>query len=372
MNCKSTQDIVDGKNWTTIGISARTIALVNKSHVNLKKLESALARVINYYNQFPLIKAWGTGKSASVDGTLRSIYEQNLLAESHIRYGAKGGIAYHHIADHYIALFSSFIPCGVWEAIAIIEGLLRNQSDVKPTKIHGDTQSQSATVFGLGYLFGIDIMPRIRNWKDLTFFRPSKETKYKHIDSLFKDTVDWTLIENNWKDMMQMVLSIQHGKVSPTLVLKRLGTRSRKNQLYLAFRELGRVIRTIFLLEYISDVELRESITAETNKVESFHNLSDWISFASRITVASNDVTEMEKAIRYNTLVTNLIILQNVIDMSQIIQQLRDEGWVIKKEDLAKLSPYLTEHIKRFGDYILDLQVFNKDLEKIKTAPVIT
>lgn len=140
---------------------------------------------------------------------------------------------------------------------------------------------------------------------------------------------------------------------------------------YLGFRELGRVIRTIFLLEYISNVELRESITAETNKVEAFHNLSDWASFASRTIVASNDVNEMEKAIRYNTLVTNLIILQNVIDISQILQHLRDEGWIIRKEDLAKLSPYLTEHIKRFGDYILNLLLINENVDKIRASTVI-
>jgi len=248
---------------------------------------------------------------------------------------------------------------------------LRNQSDIKPTKVHGDTQAQSAPVFGLAYLFGISIMPRIRNWKQLIFFRATKDIKYEHIDSLFKDTINWELIENNWQDMIQIVLSIHQSKISSTLVLQRLGTHSRKNQLYLGFRELGRVIRTLFLLEYISDVQLRESITAETNKVEAFHNLSDWISFASRIIVASNNINEMEKAIRYNTLVTNLIILQNVIDMSQIIQQLRDEGWVIRKEDLAKLSPYLTEHIRRFGDYILNLGLVNKNIDKIRETTVV-
>jgi len=352
-------------------INAKTISLVNKSHVNLKKLETALARVINYYNGFPLIKVWGTGDKCSTDGTLCSMYEQNLLAETHIRYGAKGGIAYHYIADHYIALFSSLIPCGVWEAIAIIEGLLNNQSEVKPKQIHGDTQAQSTTVFGLGYLFGIRIMPRIRNLKDMIFFRPTKDTKYKHIDSLFTGTIDWKLIEDNWQDMMQLILSIQHGKISATLILKKLGSRSRRNQLYRGFRELGRVIRTIFLLEYISNVELRESITAETNKVEAFHNLSDWISFASRTIVASNNTKEMEKAIRYNTLVANFVILQNVIDISKVIQQLRIEGWEIKKKDLETLSPYLTEHIKRFGDYVLNLSIHNNGLDEIRNTAIV-
>ena len=63
-------------------INARTIASVNQSHVNLKKLNQALAKVVDYYKQFPLIKAWGTGDAAIVDGTLVSIYEQNLLSQN--------------------------------------------------------------------------------------------------------------------------------------------------------------------------------------------------------------------------------------------------------------------------------------------------
>jgi TnpA family transposase len=51
----------------------------------------------------------------------------------------------------------------VWEAIYIIEGLLRNESKVKPETVHADTQGQSFPVFGLAYLLGFELLPRIRN-----------------------------------------------------------------------------------------------------------------------------------------------------------------------------------------------------------------
>jgi len=348
------------------GFSERTIAAVNKSQVNLKKLNVAIARIVDYYKDFPLIKAWGTGETVIVDGTLRQIYHQNLLAETHFRYQAKGSIAYHHISDTYIALFSSLIPCGTWEAIAIIEGLLRNESKMKPNKVHGDTQSASAPVFSIAYFFGIQLMPRIRNWKDLILYKADKRTTFKNIDSLFKGVIDWTLIEAYWQDMMQIVISIQQGKVSSDLILSKLNSRNKSSQLYKAFCELGNVIRTIFLLDFISDPDLRETITAETNKVELFNRLSGWVRFASEVIVASNDTTEMEKAIKYNTLLTNMLILQNVIDMSRLIQQLRSEGWSITFEDLAGLSPYLMEHFKRFGDYFLDLNQSDGNIDKIR------
>ena len=64
----------------------------------------------------------------------------------------------------------------------------------------------------------------------------------------------------------------------------------------------------------------------------------------------------MEKAVKYNDIITNSVILQNIIDMSDIIHQLTQEGAEIREDDIAFLSPYLTEHIKRFGDYFIDMR----------------
>lgn len=146
----------------------RQVAYVHQHHIDEAKLQAANTAIINAYNRFSLPKHWGDGTSAAVDGTKWDIYENNLLAEYHIRYGGYGGIAYYHVSDTYIALFSHFIPCGVWEAIHLLDGLLNNQSDIQPDTVHGDTQAQSATVFALAYLLGIKLMPRIRNWKDLS------------------------------------------------------------------------------------------------------------------------------------------------------------------------------------------------------------
>jgi TnpA family transposase len=337
-------------------VTAHMLSWVNRRHVTPILLDKALTKLINFANTFQIIKAWGTGKACAGDGTIQYIREENLIAEYHIRYGHRGGIAYHHVSDQYIALFSTFIPCGVWEAVEIIEALLKNQSDIKPDTIHADTQGQSTVVFALADLFGIKLMPRIRNWKELTFFRPTKNSKYKHIDSLFSDTIDWDLIETHWADLMQVALSIRAGKMSSSLLLRKLNNYSRKNRLYRAFQELGRAIRTQFLLEYISNVELRETITATTNKVEQYNQLCDWASFGSIELVASNDENEMEKAVKYNDIITNSVILQNIIDMSEIIHQLTQEGADIREDDIGFLSPYLTEHIKRFGDYLIDIR----------------
>lgn len=338
------------------GFSRRQIAWLNLKYVTDETLDKAIVEVINLYNKFELPGYWGSGKSASADGTKWSVYEQNLLSEYHIRYGGYGGIGYYHVSDKYIALFSHFIPCGVHEAVYILDGLLANRSDIQPDTVHGDTQAQSFPVFGLAHLLGINLMPRIRNIKDLVFSRPEPDRTYENIQALFGDSIDWKLIETHLHDMLRVAISIKMGKITASTILRRLGTYSRKNKLYWAFRELGKAVRTAFLLRYIDDVEVRKTIHAATNKSEEFNGFVKWAFFGGEGIIAENVQHEQRKIVRYNQLVANLVILHNVEQMTRVLAELRQDGANISPEVLAGLSPYRTSHINRFGDYTLDLK----------------
>jgi len=333
----------------------RQIAWVNQRHITEDKMDEAVTAVINAYNLFAIPRLWGSGKSASADGTKWDLYEQNLLSEYHIRYGGYGGIGYYHVADSYIALFSHFIPCGVWEAVYILDGLLKNQSDIQPDTLHADTQGQSTPVFALAHLLGIQLMPRIRNWKDLKLYRPEKASRYGHIDSLFTDTVDWDLIRTYLPDMLRVALSIKAGRLSAATILRRLGTYSRQNRLYLAFRELGCVVRTAFLLRYLAEQELRATIQAATNKSEQFNCFLKWVFFGGEGVITENSRDEQRKVIKYNHLVANCLIFHNVCSLTRIVRELQRDGDEVQKDALACISPYLTEHINRFGDYTLNM-----------------
>ncbi len=351
-------------------VSAHQLSYIHRRHINAKKLQAAMTDMINAYYRLSLPKVWGTGKRAAADGCKFETYENNLLSEYHIRYGGYGGIAYHHVSDTYIALFTHFIACGVWEAVYILDGLLKNTSDIQPDTLHADTQGQSVPVFGLSYLLGINLMPRIRNWKDYSFVRPSQDTVYEYIEPLFKGSVDWKLIRTHWQDLMRVALSIKAGKLMPSTLLRKLSSYSRKNKLYQAFRELGLVVRTIFLLQYISDQGLRQQITACTNIVEGLNQFLSWIFFGKEGIITENDPDEQEKRLKYLDVVACAVTLQNAVDISWVVQTLSAEGYRVDREALAAISPYLTRHLKRFGDYVLDLQNIPQPLETAINLPI--
>ena len=346
--------------------TSRSIRGLDRRHVTEDKLNEAITTVINGYNQFPLPKIWGLGKHASADGTKWDLHAENLMSEYHLRYGGYGGIGYYMVSDMYIALFSRFTTCGSWEGHNILDYLVENDSDVMPDTIHADTQGQSAAIFGLAHLLGIQLQPRIRNWKGLHFFRSRPELRYEHIDLLFSKTIDWDLIETMLPEMLRVAVSIGAGRIKPSTILRRLATYSRKSKLYFAFRELGHAVRTGFLLDYLSDIELRRLIQTATNKSERFNQFLQWIAFGGGALASEGIRDEQRKFIKYNHLVANLLIFHNVVTMSNALERLAAEGYALDADLIACSSPYLTGHLNRFGRYALNRDRVPEPLESVR------
>jgi hypothetical protein len=137
---------------------------------------------------------------------------------------------------------------------------------------------------------------------------------YGYGDALFCDPVNWRLIEDRWRDLMRVVISIRESKLSLVTLLRRLRHDSKKNKIYRVFRELGRVVCTMVLLRYISPPSLRRHISK-----------------------------------------ADLVMVNTVIDMSTVINQLQAEGHPLCRADLATMWPYQQDNVRRFGDFAYDL-----------------
>jgi hypothetical protein len=110
-------------------------------------------------------------------------------------------------------------------------------------------------------------------------------------------------------------------------------------------------VRTLFLLRYISDLELRHVIQTATTKSERFNKFVQWVSFGGDSVIAENVRDEQRKFIKYNHLVANLLVFYNMVSMTRAMQKMATDGHLVSDELAASLSPYPTEHINRFGNY---------------------
>jgi hypothetical protein len=75
------------------------------------------------------------------------------------------------------------------------------------------------------------------------------------------------------------------------------------------------------------------------------------VRFGNRGVITDNDPVEQEKAVKFNALLSNCLIFHNTLDIAQAARELQAEGWKVEAEDLAEVSPCLTEKITRFGEY---------------------
>jgi hypothetical protein len=94
-------------------------------------------------------------------------------------------------------------------------------------------------------------------------------------------------------------------------------------------------------------------LSAETTKVESFNDFLDWVSFGGPV-IRSGDPVEQEKQLKYASLVANAIMLSNVADLNGVLSSMAGDGHPVTPELVARLSPYTRQHIRRFGQYVLD------------------
>ncbi|MFE6692071.1 Tn3 family transposase [Streptomyces sp. NPDC057743] len=162
---------------------------------------------------------------------------------------------------------------------------------------------------------------------------------------------NWQLIETEWPTLMWVTLSVKEGSVSSVTLLRRLNNHSRKNQSYKAFREVGRAVRTIVLLRYLSDPVLREQIQRATNKAEAYNGFTKWLHFGSHGYLRSRDPELQEKAIKFLDLVASSVIFSTTVDMTEQLHQMSTAGWTIGAQDLAVISPHRRDNMLRFGDY---------------------
>ena len=155
---------------------------------------------------------------------------------------------------------------------------------------------------------------------------------------------------------MRLILAIKSGRLTASAILSRLNSYSRRNTLYRALQELGRAVRTIYLLHWINDDETRALVTRSTNKVESFHAFAAHLNFGTAGISTTNNPEEQEKRMLYNQLVCNAVMLQNVADQTKALNEMERSGETYSRGDLAFLSPYGTSHLQRFGEYRTEFQ----------------
>ncbi|EEE07280.1 Tn3 family transposase [Burkholderia multivorans] len=323
-------------------------------HIRDETYSQALAELVNAQYVHPFATHWGDGTTSSSDGQR---FRAGGRAEStgHInpKYGAEPGrMFYTHISDQYAPFHQNLVNVGVRDSTYVLDGLLYHESDLHIKEHYTDTNGFTDHVFALMHLLGFRFAPRIRDLDDMKLYVPGSVKDYPALSAMIGDTYNEKHVRKNWDEVLRLATSIRQGTVTASLMLRKLGSYPRQNGLAVALREIGRIERTLFILDWLQDVELRRRVHAGLNKGEARNALARAVFFHRLGEIRDRSFEAQRYRASGLNLVTAAIVLWNTVYLERAIEAMSARGVPADSTLLPFLSPLGWEHINLTGDYV--------------------
>lgn len=340
-------------------ISVHMLRRVLDQFVREETLMAANAEIVNYHHQLPFSSIHGKGTLSSSDAQRFKIRADSLLASYYPRYYGyyeKAIGIYTHVSDQYSVFSTKAISCSPREALYVLDGLLENNTILKIREHTTDTHGYTEIIFALCYLLGFYFMPRIRDLKDQQLYRVEKGVDYGAFSPLLNKSVDMSLIEEQWEPMIRVALSLKRRTAPAHVIVQRLTSSFPSDRLSKAFTNLGRIIKTEYILRYLTDPELRRTIQIQLNKGEYRHKLPRWVFFANQGEFCTGDYEEIMNKASCLSLVSNAILCWNTIKIDGIVEGLRNQEELVDNDALGHISLLPFKHVLPNGTYFIDEQ----------------
>lgn len=335
----------------TPGLTYKQLANVSQWRMYEDAMHKAQAVLVNFHHKLQLSSYWGDGTTSSSDGMRMQLGVSSLHADANPHYGTgKGATIYRFTSDQFSSYYTKIIHTNSRDAIHVLDGLLHHETDLNIEEHYTDTAGYTDQIFGLTHLLGFKFAPRIRDLSDSKLFTIDKASEYPKLEAILRGQINTKVIEENYEDVLRLAHSIREGTVSASLIMGKLGSYSRQNSLATALREMGRIEKTIFILNYISDESLRRKIQRGLNKGEAMNGLARAIFFGKQGELRERTMQhQLQRASALNIII-NAISIWNTLHLTKAVEYQKQTGG-FNEDLLHHMSPLGWEHINLLGEY---------------------
>lgn len=338
------------------GLSYHHLVNVAQWHIGDDNYVAARAAIVNAHHRHPMAAIWDDGTTSSSDGQyFRAAGRAGAGGSVNAKYGIDpGAVLYTHASGHYAPFYTRVISATMSEAPYVLDGLLHHvhQTDLRISEHYTDTAGATDHVFGLFHLLGYRFAPRIKDLKDRKLYTVEKPGTWPLLAPLIGDTVDTAAIVGQWIELMRLKASIETGAVVPSVILRKLAAAGAGNVLSRALRALGRIERTLFTLQWLSDPALRQRSHAGLNKGEASNALRRAVFFHRQGEIRDRTFENQSFRASGLSLITAAIVHWNTVYLDRAVRQLRAQGVAVPDDLLAHVAPLGWEHIALTGDYV--------------------
>jgi len=339
-------------------LSHNQLIWCNKWYLREETLQNAINKLVDFQYYQPLSKYWGDGTLSSSDGQHIpvSVKTKNATAlPKYYGYG-KGLTFYTWTSDQFSQYGSKVVTSTVRDATYVLDAILDNETELQILEHTTDTAGYTELVFALFDLLGMQFSPRIKDLGDQKLYYFDKKNNCKSIKNILKVKINPKIIIDNWENILRTVVSIKFGWVTASLFISKLQAYPQQNILTKALQEYGRIIKTMFILNYIDSEAYRRRILIQLNKGEALHALRQFLFFANEGIIRKSQFELQSNQLNCLTLLTNAVMVWNTRYMEAVIQNLEQENYQINEDDLKHISPSRFEHINKYGRYNFNIE----------------
>lgn len=222
-------------------LSRNRLSWIQQNFIHAETLTRANARLVDYQATIPLARIWGGGEVASADGLRFVTPIRTINSGPNPKYFGFGrGITYYNFtSDQYTGFHGIVVPGTLRDSLYILEGLLEQQTSLRPKEIMADTSGVSDIIFGLFWLLGYRFSPRLADIGSARFWRIDPQADYGVLNNFAKHRVNPGRIKRHWDDMLRVAGSLKLGTVNASELVRSLLKNDRPSGLAMALADLG-------------------------------------------------------------------------------------------------------------------------------------
>jgi TnpA family transposase len=315
--------------------------------------------VLRFMREHRVATLWGRGLFASAD--MMSLEATRYLWSARIdprrRTFAVG--TYAHVLDQWGIFYDQPIVLNRRQAGAAIEGALRQRQVERIERVAVDTHGFTHFAMALAKLVGFDLCPRLAGLKTRRLYLP-KGLEVPHVlRPIVAETVSRRAVGRGWEGLLRLGASVKHGWDSASSALDRFGSAAAGDPIYNAGDALGRLLRSPYLCDYLSNPMFRTEVLDLLNQGEAVHSLQRAI-HNGMITAKQGRTTEELGTISGAlTLLANIVMAWNTHHLQVMLDRAPGDH---PDEVVSRLAPIGHKHINMRGILTFDLARYRSSL----------
>lgn len=352
------------------GLSHTSMATTARNYLRLETIRAANDAITNASAKLPAFHLYDIQDAlhSSSDGQRMETQIDTINARHAPKYfGLQKGVSSYTLVANHVPINAKVIGTHEHESHYVFDLLYNNTSDIKPERHSTDTHGTNQVNFWILYTFGYYFAPRYRDlhkkMDTLVGFKHPNEYGDFLIKPSRKTYAD--LIEKEWPTVQRIMASLAQKDVTQATIVRKLASYTRQNQTKKALWELENICRTLYILEFIDDVELRQCVQKALNRGEAYHRLRRAVAFVNggKFRVKTEDEQQLWN--ECSRLITNAIIYYNTVLLSRVYEQKLAAGDQDALTILKGVSPVAWQNVNLFGSFEFNPSTSKVDIDAL-------